>query len=87
MTHLIHVHLCHVTQFRQISNRLELLEFIDKDQLTLEFDGDFAYNHQEWVRFRMVSIIIAIAECVLRMRLFVYMYVQVHAAASTRVCV
>jgi len=23
--------------------------------LTEEFDGDLAYNHQEWVRFRMVS--------------------------------
>ena len=50
-------------QLRLISNCSELLEFVDKDQLTPEFKGDLPYNHQEWVRFRMVSLCLYSVSC------------------------
>lgn len=32
----------------------ELFEYIPANQLTQEFGGSVKYNHQDWVRFRMV---------------------------------
>ena len=32
-----------------------LHRFVDKTQLTSEFGGLLSYDHQDWVRFRMVS--------------------------------
>lgn len=43
-------------QFHQVPTYEALHEFIDKDQLTLEFGGTLSYSHQDWVKFRMVSL-------------------------------
>ena len=43
-------------QFHQVPTYKALHEFISKDQLTVEFDGTLSYSHQDWVKFRMVSL-------------------------------
>ena len=34
----------------------ELYQYISEDELTHEFGGSLQYKHQDWVRFRMVSL-------------------------------
>ena len=43
-------------QFHQVPTYEALHEFIDKAQLTSEFGGTLSYSHQDWVKFRMVSL-------------------------------
>ncbi len=43
-------------QFHQVPTYQALHEFIGKDQLTSEFSGTLPYSHQDWVKFRMVSL-------------------------------
>lgn len=38
----------------------ELQKYIAKDQLTENFGGTFQYDHQDWVKFRMVCLFIFI---------------------------
>jgi hypothetical protein len=41
-------------QFVQIKSMTALHKFVEKSQLTVGFGGTLSYNHQDWVRFRMV---------------------------------
>ena len=34
----------------------ELQRYVDQSQLTVEFGGSLLYDHQDWVRFRMVGM-------------------------------
>lgn len=42
-------------QFKYLTEYGELLESVDKSQLTHELGGYLEYVHEDWVRFRMVS--------------------------------
>ena len=42
-------------QFKYLAEYGELLESVDKSQLTHELGGYLEYVHEDWVRFRMVS--------------------------------
>lgn len=42
-------------QFKLITTVDELKSYIDRTQLTPEFGGVFNYDHDEWIRFRIVS--------------------------------
>lgn len=44
-------------QFKLITTVDELKSYIDRTQLTPEFGGVFNYDHDEWIRFRIVSTI------------------------------
>ena len=53
---LIHFLFNIFVQFHQVPTYKALHEFISKDQLTSEFEGTLSYSHQDWVKFRMVSL-------------------------------
>lgn len=42
-------------QFNNMSEYGDLLEGVDKSQLTPELGGYLEYVHEDWVKFRMVS--------------------------------
>lgn len=46
---------CIAFQFKLITTVDELKSYIDSTQLTPEFGGVFHYDHDEWIRFRIVS--------------------------------
>ena len=46
---------CIGLQFKLITTVDELESYIDRSQLTPEFGGVFSYDHDEWIRFRIVS--------------------------------
>lgn len=46
---------CIAFQFKLITTVDELKSYIDRTQLTPEFGGVFNYDHDEWIRFRIVS--------------------------------
>lgn len=45
-------------QFKLITTVDELKSYIDRTQLTPEFGGVFSYDHDGWIRFRIVSTIL-----------------------------
>lgn len=46
---------CIALQFKLVTTVDELKSYIDRSQLTPEFGGVFHYDHDEWIRFRIVS--------------------------------
>lgn len=49
---------CIAFQFKLVTTVDELKSYIDRSQLTPEFGGVFHYDHDEWIRFRIVSMTI-----------------------------
>lgn len=47
---------CIAFQFKLVTTVDELKSYIDRSQLTPEFGGVFNYDHDEWIRFRIVSL-------------------------------
>ena len=48
-------------KFQQVRTHGLLLKYFDRSQLTAEFGGTLTYNHQDWVRFRMVSVLVGVS--------------------------
>ena len=44
-----------ISQFVHVKSYSDLEPFIATDQLTKDFGGTLEYDHQDWVRFRMVG--------------------------------
>lgn len=51
-------------RFVVLSTVEELHEYIDPSQLTIEFGGTFLYEHDEWIKQRIVSTSLITAESI-----------------------
>ena len=46
---------CPFSQVVHLDDYCELLQYIDKSGLTSDLGGSLVYDHQEWVKYRLVS--------------------------------